>query len=163
MSDFVCHWTTWYKLLERGSVRTLRLARALFEVVNNALPMETLNLVIDDTLIPRQSEKTPGSTIRHDHAKRNNRPQFLLAQYWVTLGVSVLGSAGRKVVLPIVSRSVPTNGCSMPGSCERAWYCRCCRERCRSSVKHGAILHYSCHQTLCSSLDADDPIFAGSK
>jgi hypothetical protein len=102
------HWTTYYKLLERGSVRTLRLARALFEVVNDALPMETLNLVVDDTLIPRQSEKAPGSTIRHDHAKRNNRPQFLLTQCWVTLGVSVLGSAGRKVVLPIVSRSVPT-------------------------------------------------------
>ena len=47
------HWTTCYKLLERGSVRTLRLARALFEVVNDALPMETLNPVIDDTLVPR--------------------------------------------------------------------------------------------------------------
>lgn len=74
------HWTTYYKLLERGSVRTLRLARALFEVVNNALPTEALSLVIDDTLIPRQSEKAPGSTIRHDHAKKSNRPQFLLAQ-----------------------------------------------------------------------------------
>jgi hypothetical protein len=104
------HWTTYYKLLERGSVRTLRLARALFEVVNDALPMETLNLVIDDTLIPRQSEKAPGSIIRHDHARKHNRPQFLLAQCWVTLGVSVLGSAGRKYVLPIVSRSVPATG-----------------------------------------------------
>jgi hypothetical protein len=104
------HWTTYYKLLERGSVRTLRLARALFEVVNDALPMETLNLVIDDTLIPRQSEKAPGSIIRHDHARKHNRPQFLLAQCWVTLGVSVLGSAGRKYVLPIVSRSVPVTG-----------------------------------------------------
>ena len=104
------HWTTYYKLLERGSVRTLRLARALFEVVNDALPMETLNLVIDDTLIPRQSEKAPGSIIRHDHARKHNRPQFLLAQCWVTLGASVLGSAGRKYVLPIVSRSVPVTG-----------------------------------------------------
>ncbi len=183
------HWTTYYKLLERGSVRTLRLARALFEVVNDALPMETLNLVIDDTLIPRQSEKAPGSIIRHDHAKRNNRPQFLLAQCWVTLGVSVLGSAGRKVVLPIVSRSVPVTGnrnkLSIALALVRslapvimnkpvrllfdAWFMRarlvfrCYRERCRSSVKHGAIPHYSCHQTLCSSLDADDPKLTGSK
>ena len=104
------HWTTYYKLLERGSVRTLRLARALYEVINDALPMETLNLVIDDTLIPRQSEKAPGCIIRHDHARKHNRPQFLLAQCWVTLGVSVLGSAGRKYVLPIVSRSVPATG-----------------------------------------------------
>ena len=66
------HWTTYYKLLERGSVRTLRLARALFGVINDALPMETLNLVIDDTLIPRQSGKAPGCIIRHDHARKNN-------------------------------------------------------------------------------------------
>ncbi|SDY34093.1 hypothetical protein SAMN05421881_10303 [Nitrosomonas halophila] len=55
--------------MERGNVRTLRLAGTLFEVV------------IDDTLIPRQSEKPPGSAI-----------------------------AGRKCMLPIVSRSVPATG-----------------------------------------------------
>ena len=104
------HWTTYYKLLERGSLRTLRLAHALFEVVAQALPMETLNLVIDDTLILRQSETAPGSMIRHDHAKKANQTQFVLAQCWVTLGVSVLGGAGRKYVLPIVSRLVPVSG-----------------------------------------------------
>lgn len=44
-----------------------------FELVNNALPMETLNLVIDDTLIPRQSVKAPGSIIRRDHARKPDR------------------------------------------------------------------------------------------
>ena len=104
------HWTTYYKLLERGSLRTLRLAHALFEVVAQALPMEILNLVIDDTLILRQSESAPGSTIRHDHAKKANQTQFVQAQCWVTLGISVLGGAGRKYVLPIVSRLVPVSG-----------------------------------------------------
>ena len=104
------HWTTYYKLLERGSLRTLRLAQALFEVVAQALPMDILNLVIDDTLILRQSETAPGSAIRHDHAKKANQTQFVLAQCWVTLGISVLGSAGRKYVLPIVSRLVPATG-----------------------------------------------------
>lgn len=104
------HWTTYYKLLERGSVRTLRLARALFGLVDSVLPEVILNLVIDDTLIPRQSETAPGSAIRHDHAKKTNRPQFLQAQCWVTLGVSVLGNGGRKYVLPIVSRLVPIAG-----------------------------------------------------
>ncbi|HNO76376.1 MAG TPA: hypothetical protein PKG49_12455 [Nitrosomonas mobilis] len=47
------HRTTYYKLLECGSVRTLRLTRALFEIVNRALLMEALNLAIDDTLTPR--------------------------------------------------------------------------------------------------------------
>ena len=104
------HWTTYYKLLERGSVRTLPLARALFGLVDSVLPEAILNLVIDDTLIPRQSETAPGSAIRHDHAKKTNRPQFLQAQCWVTLGVSVLGNGGRKHVLPIVSRLVPIAG-----------------------------------------------------
>jgi hypothetical protein len=104
------HWTTYYKLLERGSLRTLRIAQALFELVASKLPETILNLVIDDTLVPRLSETAPGSAIRHDHAKKTNRPQFLQAQCWVTLGVSVLGSGGRKYVLPIVSRLVPNAG-----------------------------------------------------
>ncbi len=104
------HWTTYYKLLERGSLRTLRIAHALFEVVSMALPMETLNLVIDDTLILRQSETAPGSIIRHDHAKKANQTQYVLAQCWVTLGVSVLGLAGRKYVLPIEFRLVAVAG-----------------------------------------------------
>jgi hypothetical protein len=104
------HWTTYYKLLERGSLRTLRLAHALFELVAKTLPMEILNLVIDDTLVLRQSETAPGSAIRHDHARKANQTTFVQAQCWVTLGVSVLGSAGRKYVLPIVSRLVPVSG-----------------------------------------------------
>ncbi len=104
------HWTTYYKLLERGSLRTLRLAQALFELVAQTLPMDMLNLVIDDTLILRQSETAPGSAIRHDHAKKANQTQFVQAQCWVTLGISVLGSMGRKYVLPIVSRLVPVSG-----------------------------------------------------
>ena len=104
------HWTTYYKLLERGSLRTLRIARALFELVDSVLPEAILNLVVDDTLVPRQSETAPGSAIRHDHAKKTNRPQFLQAQCWVTLGLSVLGSEGRKYVLPMVSRLVPVAG-----------------------------------------------------
>ena len=78
--------------------------------LDSVLPEVILNLVIDDTLIPRQSETAPGSAIRHDHAKKTNRPQFLQAQCWVTLGVSVLGNGGRKYVLPIVSRLVPIAG-----------------------------------------------------
>jgi len=104
------HWTTYYKLLERGSLRTLRLARSLLALVADTLPEAILNLVIDDTLILRQSETAPGSAIRHDHAKKANQPQYVQAQCWVTLGVSVLSHTGRKYVLPIVSRLVPATG-----------------------------------------------------
>ena len=104
------HWTTYYKLLERGRLRTLRLAHALFELVAKTRPMEILNLVIDDTLILRQSETALGRVIRHDHAKKANQTTFVQAQCWVTLGVHVLGRAGRKYVLPIVSRLLPVSG-----------------------------------------------------
>jgi hypothetical protein len=104
------HWTTYYKLLERGSLRTLRLARSLLALVADTLPEAILNMVIDDTLILRQSETAPGSAIRHDHAKKANQPQYVQAQCWVTLGVSVLSRTGRKYVLPIVSRLVPATG-----------------------------------------------------
>jgi hypothetical protein len=104
------HWTTYYKLIERGSVRTVPLARALFGLVQSVLPAQTLNLVIDDTLVPRHSESAPGCAVRHDHSRKNNRPEYLLSQCWVTLGLSVLGVGQAKWVLPMLSRLVPTTG-----------------------------------------------------
>jgi hypothetical protein len=104
------HWTTYYKLIERGSVRTVRLARALFRLVQAVLPSDVLTLVLDDTLVPRSSASAPGCAYRHDHSRKTNRPPFLLAQCWVTVGVSVLGHGGANLVLPILSRLVPTTG-----------------------------------------------------
>jgi hypothetical protein len=104
------HWTTYYKLIERGHVRTVPLARALFALVQAVLPSQTLSLVIDDTLVPRSSDSAPGCTIRHDHSRKTNRPEYLLSQCWVTLGVSVLGLGHAKLVLPILSRLVPSTG-----------------------------------------------------
>ena len=105
-----CHWTTYYKLIERGSVRSVPLARALLTLVQSVLPLQTLNLVIDDTLALRHSPDAPGSAVRHDHANKTNRPDFVQAQCWVTLGVSVLGHGKAKLVLPILSRIVPHTG-----------------------------------------------------
>lgn len=105
-----CHWTTYYKLIERGSVRSVPLARALLTLVQSVLPMQTLNLVVDDTLVLRHSSSAPGSAVRHDHARKKNRPDFVQAQCWVTLGVSVLGNGTTKRVLPILSRLVPETG-----------------------------------------------------
>ena len=104
------HWTTYYKLIERGSVRTVRLARALFRLVLAVLPSDVLTLVLDDTLVPRSSASAPGCAYRHDHSRKTNRPPVLLAQCWVTVGVSVLGHGGANLVLPILSRLVPTTG-----------------------------------------------------
>ncbi len=104
------HWTTYYKLIERGSVRIVPLARALLAVVLSVLVPDAILLVIDDTLVPRHSKSAPGCAIRHDHARKTNRPEYLLSQCWVTLGISILGAGGRQWVLPILSRLVPAAG-----------------------------------------------------
>ena len=80
------HWTTYCNLLERGSLRTLRIPQALFELVASVLPAAILILAIDDTLVPHQSENAPGSAMRHDHARKTIRPQFLQAQGCVHWG-----------------------------------------------------------------------------
>ena len=104
------HWTSYYKLLERGSLRTLRLARQLLALFIQVIAPDVLNFVLDDTLVPRHSTTAPGSEIRHDHSNKKNRPQYLLSQCWVTLGVSITGVSGTKLVLPILSRLVPSTG-----------------------------------------------------
>jgi hypothetical protein len=53
-------------------------------------PHQVLTLVIDDTLVPRKSREAPGSAIRHDHSKRDNRPEFLTAQCWLTLALEMV-------------------------------------------------------------------------
>lgn len=45
-----------------------------------------------------------------DHAHKKNRPAYVQAQCWVTLGVSVLGRFGARHVLPVLSRLVPEAG-----------------------------------------------------
>jgi hypothetical protein len=85
------HWTTYYKLIERGSLRIVPLPQALLRLAQSVLPLQTLNLVIDATLALRHSLSSPGSTVRYDHAHKINRPDFVLSQCRVTLGVSVLG------------------------------------------------------------------------
>lgn len=62
----------------RSRANFIRLLRACL-----VLPVQTLNLVIDDTL-----------AVRHDHVHKTSRPDFVQAQCWVTL------SAGESLFLP---------------------------------------------------------------
>lgn len=104
------HWTTYYKFLQRGSVKTQSLAVALFCLIQRVHSDTTLTLVLDDTLVPRQSKTAPGSAIHFDHSHKPNRPSFMQGQIWVTIGVSLVDAIGRTCVLPIRSRLVPDKG-----------------------------------------------------
>jgi hypothetical protein len=104
------HWSTYYKLLQRGSIKTQPLATALFRLIQRLHGDTVLTLVLDDTLVPRQSTAAPGSAIHFDHSHKPNRPSFMRGQIWVTIGVSLIDAVGRTCVLPIRSRLVPEKG-----------------------------------------------------
>lgn len=107
------HWTTYYKLIERGSIRKLALARATLLLAMGIQADEespkgapkVVTLVVDDFLVMRQSENAPASIIHHDHAKRKNRPTYVLSQNWVVLGMNIWNCT-----FPILCRLVPETG-----------------------------------------------------
>lgn len=104
------HWSTYYKLLQRGSIKTQALAVALFRLIQRIYPDAILTLALDDSLVPRQSRTAPGSAVHFDHSHKPNRPSFMQGQIWVTIGVSLADALGRTCVLPIRSRLVPEKG-----------------------------------------------------
>jgi hypothetical protein len=58
--------------------------------------------IIDDTLAPRCSAKAPGAAVRFDHARKPNRPTFLLCQAFVTL-CAVVPCRDRPRSVPILT------------------------------------------------------------
>ena len=103
--DRKCHWTTYFKMLERGSLKTQALAHQLLRLVLRFCPNRMATLVLDDTLVVRESTSAPGVAIRHEHSRKPNRPRYLNAQCWVTLGLVMA-----RGVVPIRSRLVPLSG-----------------------------------------------------
>jgi len=99
------HWTTYYKILERGSFKTQALASQLLRLVRGLFPFDVIMGILDDTLLPCQSTTAPGVAIRHEHSRKVNRPRFINAQCWVTFAAVV-----PRGVVPIRSRLVPRTG-----------------------------------------------------
>jgi hypothetical protein len=96
-------WQAYHWMLERGRFRLLGLVAALCGIVRR----ETCGgprrfAVIDDTLAPRCSAKAPGAAVRFDHARKPNRPAFLLCQAFVTLA-AVVPCRDRPRCVPIVT------------------------------------------------------------
>jgi hypothetical protein len=48
-------------------------------------PKQQRFLIIDDTIIYRNSKKAPGSKINHEHGCKANRPKYVRGQSWVSL------------------------------------------------------------------------------
>ena len=96
-------WTTYYKLIERAHVPVADLSIRLLQLVQRVFPAEVVNLIIDDTLVPRCAKTGPGIGIKHDHSRKANRPTFLNSQCWVTLALVVRVRLGSALTVPIRS------------------------------------------------------------
>lgn len=104
------HWTAYCKLIERAHVSVADLSVRLLQLVQKVFPNELVNLVIDDTLVPRSAKAGPGISVKHDHARRANRPTFLNSQCWVTLALVVRVRLGSALTVPIRSWLVEESG-----------------------------------------------------
>ena len=104
------HWTTYYKLIERAHVSVADLSIRLLQLVQRVFPTKLVNLIIDDTLVPRCAKTGPGISIRHDHSHKANRPSFLNSQCWVTLALVVRVRLGSALTVPLRSWLVEESG-----------------------------------------------------
>ncbi|MDA8255886.1 MAG: transposase [Betaproteobacteria bacterium] len=104
------HWTTYYKLIERAHVSVAELSIRLLKLVQSVFPTDVANLIIDDTLVPRTAKTGPGISVKHDHARKANRPTFMNSQCWVTLALVVRVRMGSALTVPIRSWLVEESG-----------------------------------------------------
>ena len=129
------HWTTYYKLIERAHVSVSDLAIRLLQLIQWVFPSELVELIIDDTLVPRTTKTGPGISIKHDHAKKANRPTFLNSQCWVTLALVVRVQLGSALTVPIRSWLVEESG-----QRGKLWVARQLIESIRGQVKDVRLL-----------------------
>lgn len=102
-------WQAYYWMIERGRFRLLGLVAALCDIVRRETRGPRRFAIIDDTLAPRCSAKAPGAAVRFDHARKPNRPAFLLCQAFVTLA-TVVPCRDRPRAVPIVTGLCPGVG-----------------------------------------------------
>lgn len=129
------HWTTYYKLIERAHVSVADLSVRLLQLVQAVFPNELVNLIIDDTLVPRCAKSGPGITIKHDHSHKANRPPFLNSQCWVTLALVVRVRLGSALTMPIRSWLVEASG-----QRGKLWVARQLIDSIRGHVKEARLL-----------------------
>jgi hypothetical protein len=95
-------WQAYHWMLARGRFRLLGLVAALCGLVRRETCGPRRFGIIDDTLAPRCSAKAPGAAVRFDHARKPNRPTFLLCQAFVSL-CAVVPCHDRPRAVPILT------------------------------------------------------------
>lgn len=81
-----CHWTCYYKFLERGKWDWSRLGLQLLRLNLSHTPKdEDIFLALDDYIVLRKSDKAPGSKIHHQHGNKPNLKTYVRGQCWVCI------------------------------------------------------------------------------
>jgi hypothetical protein len=94
------NWTTYYKIIESGKFRWTTIVNNLTLLLSDIFTGRIV-LAVDDTLVPRSSEKTPGADIHFDHAAAKNKKRFILAQLLVSIFFIARGCDQRTHALPL--------------------------------------------------------------
>src|SRR4051794_38409610 len=103
------HWTSYYWMVRKGKFDWKAMVHALCRIVKREFPSERCIVVGDDTLIPRVSEAAPGAAIQYDHARKPNRPDYILAQTVVSLS-AVIGNSLGSWSVPLMSNLAVRTG-----------------------------------------------------
>jgi hypothetical protein len=98
-TDF--NWTTYYKMIETGKFRWVTITKNLTLLLTEIFSSHRIILAVDDTLVPRSSEKAPGADTHFDHAKRKNEERFKLSQLFVSLFFIARDTSGKSHALPL--------------------------------------------------------------
>jgi len=103
------HWTSYFKWLQKGKWSWVALAQQLALLLIQWCPYKQWYLVIDDTVVLRNSKKAPSSQFHHMHGNKANRPQFVRGQCWVSLSAIVEGQK-QAWSIPLISRLTRVSG-----------------------------------------------------
>jgi hypothetical protein len=87
-------------MVRKGKFDWKVMVHALCRIVKREFPSERCVVVGDDTLIPRVSEAAPGAAIQYDHARKPNRPDYILTV--VSLS-AVIGNSWGSWSVPLMS------------------------------------------------------------
>ena len=103
------HWTSYYKWLQKGKWSWVNLGIQMARLIITFFPKQQRFLIIDDTIIYRNSKKAPGSKIHHEHGCKANRPKYVRGQNWVSLA-SVVNNGFSFAAIPLLFRLMRVNG-----------------------------------------------------
>lgn len=78
------HWTSYYKWLQKGHWSWVSLGLQTARLALHQVWTRRCFLIIDDTLVFRNSRKAPESRIHRQHGSKANRPDYVRGQNWVS-------------------------------------------------------------------------------